>query len=288
MCTTRLGHRTKQYQPAFSAERRRKQRTGFTLVELLVVIAIIALLLAILVPALNAAREKARAVVCSSDMRQLGQIMVQYASENKGFFTCANHWDLLFTYLGPMPKIVVCNSDSLYAKGDDTTRVKLAWHGSYEASTAYPTRKNLYGNYCLNTSITGLCSNPVSPRICSTCGKPSTEDNRFGDSALRKTMAIKNASSKVWMVEGVGVTNNGYMGNHYLDFGNAAKPESWVTWVQDCIKRTARKEDGSLISGTGPGDSLLDARHTRGANFLYVDGHTAKINIVPRRVDFQR
>src|SRR5689334_10921637 len=57
---------------------------GFTLVELLVVIAVVALLVAMLLPALNKAREQSRLVACMSNLRQMGLAMTMYANENKG------------------------------------------------------------------------------------------------------------------------------------------------------------------------------------------------------------
>jgi prepilin-type N-terminal cleavage/methylation domain-containing protein/prepilin-type processing-associated H-X9-DG protein len=75
---------------SFPGPARSTCRTGFTLVELLVVIGIIALLIAILLPALNSARASAQKTTCASNLRQIVLASVLYAQDNRSFLPPAH------------------------------------------------------------------------------------------------------------------------------------------------------------------------------------------------------
>jgi prepilin-type N-terminal cleavage/methylation domain-containing protein/prepilin-type processing-associated H-X9-DG protein len=102
----------------------RCQQTAFTLIELLVVMAIIALLAALLIPALSRAKESARQTHCASNLRQIALAARLYVDEHNDWFPSQpgdglrpvavggdgrNYYDLLMPYLGK-PDAWLCRS----------------------------------------------------------------------------------------------------------------------------------------------------------------------------------
>jgi prepilin-type N-terminal cleavage/methylation domain-containing protein/prepilin-type processing-associated H-X9-DG protein len=263
----------------------RRLRKGFTLVELLVVIGIIAVLVGVLLPALNKARKAAHATACLSNLRTMGQTWNIYLNNSKGRLPhyiwntlpggisgqqerdikWNGYWMGILTTLGCKPGTVLCpeaNQPMSFATNQGFATVNTAWSGQFQNSG------NVVPIHIDDQPVLNHSTTPFGYRIGSYgFNRYTTAGDRFGDSVtkLKPATEVPIFFDSIWC----DVTN--------LTGSGIPLPVNGVINLTD----PPTNFNGIPASGSGGTHErrFLIARHNRGVNMSFADGSARYVRL---------
>jgi prepilin-type N-terminal cleavage/methylation domain-containing protein/prepilin-type processing-associated H-X9-DG protein len=242
---------------------------GFTLVELLVVIGIIALLISILLPSLNKARQQANLVKCQANLKSIGQLVHTYAAENKGRMPLV--WDhKYFTTFadtltlqsqsrkqfaaGPFPGQPGGAENFMpYRNSDIFHDVDTPSEDWFEHSTAYMGNIRALG---ANTENNGFFYDPLTGNNLGWKPRQLSSIRRTAEVMLAWDGACKIIDGKNYGVQHTypnGLDNYGMYGGHGMRFPIPVQPSYDTKWYDNPISLGAAIGVGAAASSKSAG-----------------------------------